>query len=216
MKTFKLFGRYVKKYWAMFIVTVLLVVGLNYIRSIIPKLTSAFVAIVEGKPLIESEIPSFLLPFFNSYYVFCIWRALSGAAVTSILPLYLSILSDMFPLKTRTVASVIVTTVTCMGTLIGQTVSSFFATRYGWRFFFRLISSMGIISTISLICICLIHFVNDVVMKYPRKGESDMAATTPIEKIKNEDLEKFKLDISVLTDSLSVPTNWISTFASLF
>ena len=66
MKTFKLFGRYVKKYWAMFIVTVLLVVGLNYIRSIIPKLTSAFVAIVEGKPLIESEIPSFLLPFFNN------------------------------------------------------------------------------------------------------------------------------------------------------
>ena len=66
MKTFKLFGRYVKKYWAMFIVTVLLVVGLNYIRSIIPKLTSAFVAIVEGKPLIESEIPPFLLPFFNN------------------------------------------------------------------------------------------------------------------------------------------------------
>ena len=66
MKTFKLFGRYIKKYWAMFIVTVLLVVGLNYIRSIIPKLTSAFVAIVENKPLNESEIPAFLLPFFNN------------------------------------------------------------------------------------------------------------------------------------------------------
>ena len=66
MKTFKLFGRYIKKYWAMFIVTVLLVVGLNYIRSIIPKLTSAFVAIVENKPLNESEIPTFLLPFFNN------------------------------------------------------------------------------------------------------------------------------------------------------
>ena len=65
MKTFKLFAKYVKKYWAMFIVTVLLVVGLNYIRSIIPKLTSAFIAIVEGKPLMDSEIPKFLLFFFK-------------------------------------------------------------------------------------------------------------------------------------------------------
>ena len=66
MKTFKLFGRYIKKYWLMFIITVLLVVGLNYIRSIIPKLTSAFVAIVEIKPLTESEIPAFLLLFFKN------------------------------------------------------------------------------------------------------------------------------------------------------
>ena len=61
MKTFKLFGRYIKKYWFMFIITVLLVVFLNYVRSIIPKLTSAFVAIIENKPINESEIPSFLL-----------------------------------------------------------------------------------------------------------------------------------------------------------
>lgn len=66
MKTFKLFGRYIKKYWAMFILTVLLVISLNYIRSIIPKLTSAFVAIVEGKPIEQSEIPTFLLGFFNN------------------------------------------------------------------------------------------------------------------------------------------------------
>lgn len=66
MKTFKLFGRYIKKYWAMFILTVLLVISLNYIRSIIPKLTSAFVAIVEGKPIDQSEIPTFLLGFFNN------------------------------------------------------------------------------------------------------------------------------------------------------
>ena len=66
MKTFKLFGRYIKKYWFMFIITVLLVVGLNYIRSIIPKLTSAFVAIIENKPINESEIPSFLLFFYNN------------------------------------------------------------------------------------------------------------------------------------------------------
>lgn len=66
MKTFKLFGRYIKKYWFMFIFTVLLVVFLNYVRSIIPKLTSAFVAIIENKPINESEIPAFLLFFYNN------------------------------------------------------------------------------------------------------------------------------------------------------
>ena len=65
MKTFKLFARYIKKYIWLFILTVMLVVGLNYIRSIVPKLTSTFIAIVEGKPLIDSETPAFLLPLFN-------------------------------------------------------------------------------------------------------------------------------------------------------
>ena len=61
MKTFKLLARYMKKHLIVFFLTVLLVVGLNYIRSIVPKLTSGFVAIIERKPLIESEIPKFLL-----------------------------------------------------------------------------------------------------------------------------------------------------------
>lgn len=65
MKTFKLFARYIKKYIWLFILTVILVVGLNYIRSIVPKLTSTFIAIVEGKPLIDSETPTILLPLFN-------------------------------------------------------------------------------------------------------------------------------------------------------
>lgn len=65
MKIFKLFARYIKKYIWLFILTVILVVGLNYIRSIVPKLTSTFIAIVEGKPLIDSETPAFLLPLFN-------------------------------------------------------------------------------------------------------------------------------------------------------
>ena len=65
MKTFKLFARYIKKYIWLFILTVILVVSLNFIRSIIPKLTSTFIAIVEGKPLVDSETPAFLLPFFN-------------------------------------------------------------------------------------------------------------------------------------------------------
>lgn len=43
-----------------------------------------------------------------------------------------------------------------------------------------------------------------------------MAANTPIEEIKDEDLAAFKLDMSVLTDSLSVPTNWIGILLALF
>ena len=65
MKTFKLFGRYIKKHWFMFILTVLLVIFLNYIRSIVPKLTSSFVAIIQDKPLGESETPFFFLPFYE-------------------------------------------------------------------------------------------------------------------------------------------------------
>ena len=65
MKTFKLLVRYMKKHLLVFILTILLVISLNYIRSIIPKLTSAFVAIIERKPLVESEIPSFLLWAYN-------------------------------------------------------------------------------------------------------------------------------------------------------
>lgn len=65
MKTFKLLVRYMKKHILVFILTILLVISLNYIRSIIPKLTSAFVAIIERKPLVDSEIPSFLLWAYN-------------------------------------------------------------------------------------------------------------------------------------------------------
>ena len=65
MQTFKLLVRYMKKHLLVFILTILLVISLNYIRSIIPKLTSAFVAIIERKPLVDSEIPSFLLWAYN-------------------------------------------------------------------------------------------------------------------------------------------------------
>ena len=65
MKTFKLFGRYIRKHWFMFVLTVVLVIFLNYIRSIVPKLTSSFVAIIQNKPLGESEIPFFFLPFYE-------------------------------------------------------------------------------------------------------------------------------------------------------
>ena len=66
MKMIKLFLRYIKKHWIVLILTVLLVVLLNYIRSIIPKMTGVFIAIVDKKPLGESELPSFFLPFYES------------------------------------------------------------------------------------------------------------------------------------------------------
>ena len=99
------------------------------------------------------HISSFMLPFCCSYTVLCLWRGISGAAVTSILPLYLSILSDMFPIKQRSLASVIATTVTCMGMLIGQAISGFLSTRFGWRFFFLVVSVLGCTSSIALFCL---------------------------------------------------------------
>lgn len=66
MKMIKLFLRYIKKHWIVLILTILLVVLLNYIRSIIPKMTGVFIAIVDKKPLGESELPSFFLPFYES------------------------------------------------------------------------------------------------------------------------------------------------------
>ena len=65
MKLFKLFLKYIKKRWFLLIITVALVILLNYIRSIIPKLTSAFIAIIDKTPIEESELPFFLLPFYN-------------------------------------------------------------------------------------------------------------------------------------------------------
>lgn len=155
------------------------------------------------------HISSFILPFFSSYAVLCWWRGISGAAVTSILPLYLSILSDMFPVKNRSVASVIATTVTCMGTLIGQAISGFFATRFGWRFFFRIISVLGIGATMSLICLACIDS-SPIVVKFPKKGEAEMGHSTPVVRSTEELQEKFKLDLSIFAESLRVPTNWIS------
>lgn len=66
MKTFELFNRYIKKHVLRFVLTVVLLILLNYIRSIIPKLTSTFIAIVTNKNLIDSETPSIFLPLYNN------------------------------------------------------------------------------------------------------------------------------------------------------
>lgn len=130
--------------------------------------------------------------------------------MTSILPLYLSILSDMFPVKNRSTASVIATTVTCTGTLFGQAISGFFATRFGWGFFFRVVSVIGIISSIMLIC-DYFTIISYIVVNFPRKGEAEMMNTTPIPKLEEKEIDKgFTLDMSIFSDSFKVPTNWIS------
>ena len=65
MKMFRLLWRYIKKHWLLFIITIVLIVFLNYIRSIVPKLTGVIVAIVGNKPIEDSELPKYFLPFFN-------------------------------------------------------------------------------------------------------------------------------------------------------
>ena len=66
MKLFKLFFRYVKKHWILLILTILIVIALNYVRSIVPKLTSVFIAIVDKNTVEGSELPSFFLTFFDN------------------------------------------------------------------------------------------------------------------------------------------------------
>ena len=66
MKTFKLFTRYLKKYWLLFVITVALVLALNYIRSIIPKLTSTFISVVNQTPIEKSTTPKFLWFFYKN------------------------------------------------------------------------------------------------------------------------------------------------------
>ena len=66
MKMIKLFLRYIKKHAPLLIITIVLVVLLNYIRSIIPKMVGVFISIVKDKPLEESELPFFFLTFYKN------------------------------------------------------------------------------------------------------------------------------------------------------
>lgn len=98
------------------------------------------------------HISSFLLQFTHSYSALYWWRGLSGALITSTLPIYLSILSDVFPNSLRSIASVISSVVVGCGMLLGQTVSGFLSSHFSWKFFFRSVSSVGILASCSLFC----------------------------------------------------------------
>lgn len=65
MQALKLLKRYMKKHLLMFILTIALLVFLNYVRSIIPKMTGVFVSIVKQTPMKDSELPKLFLNFYN-------------------------------------------------------------------------------------------------------------------------------------------------------
>ena len=98
------------------------------------------------------HISSFLLQFTHSYSALYWGRGLSGALITSTLPIYLSILSDVFPNSLRSIASVISSVVVGCGMLLGHTVSGFLSSHFSWKFFFRSVSSVGILASCSLFC----------------------------------------------------------------
>ena len=98
------------------------------------------------------HLSSFFIPFVSSYLFLCIWRGLSGALITSLLPIYLSILGDIFPPTLRSFASVIASAIVGCGMLIGQTLSGFFSVRFGWRLFFTVISVFGLVSVAFFYC----------------------------------------------------------------
>lgn len=98
------------------------------------------------------HITCFIVPFSKSYYPVLAWRTISGPLVISSLPIYLSILGDVFPVQSRSTASVISSTVVGFGMLAGQTISGFLSSRYGWRFFFQIIPLFGLISILLLLC----------------------------------------------------------------
>ena len=64
MNTIKLLIRYMKKNKYLFFFTILMVIFLNYIRSIIPKLTSEFIAIID--PVTSSStLPNYLKSLYG-------------------------------------------------------------------------------------------------------------------------------------------------------
>ena len=99
------------------------------------------------------HLTCFIVPLSKSYYPVLIWRGLSGALVISSLPIYLSILGDVYPPSLRSTASVISSIVVGFGMLAGQTISGFLSSRFGWRFFFLIIPIIGLVSTLALYCI---------------------------------------------------------------
>lgn len=101
------------------------------------------------------HLSSLILSCFKSYTVLCIWRGISGALVTSSLPIFLSILGDIFPSSLRSTASVLSSIVVGLGQLMGQTLSGFIGSRLGWRAFFQITSILGLVSIWALQCM---HF----------------------------------------------------------
>ena len=93
------------------------------------------------------HLSALFFSLFKSYTLLYIWRGISGALVTTSLPIFLSILGDIFPNSLRSTASVISSVVVGLGQLMGQTLSGFIGSRFGWRFFFQLTALLGLLSS---------------------------------------------------------------------
>lgn len=98
------------------------------------------------------HLSALFFSLFKSYTLLYIWRGISGALVTTSLPIFLSILGDIFPNSLRSTASVISSVVVGLGQLMGQTLSGFIGSRFGWRFFFQLTALLGLLSLFILRC----------------------------------------------------------------
>ena len=101
---------------------------------------------------LSCHLSCLFVSFSKSYLPFLVWRGFSGACVISSLPIYLSILGDIFPPAIRSTATFISSTIVGFGMLAGQTVSGLLSSRYGWRFFFSIIPLFGILSAVFLYC----------------------------------------------------------------
>ena len=129
------------------------------------------------------HLSSLILSCFKSYTVLCIWRGISGALVTSSLPIYLSILGDIFPSNLRSVASVLSSIVVGLGQLMGQTLSGFVGSRLGWRAFFQITAILGLLSIWALQCMYSIlssHlFIGRCSVSTARRGRWNYAHRLP-------------------------------------
>ena len=98
------------------------------------------------------HISALVYQFFTSYTVLFVYRGISGALIISCLPIFVSVLSDVFPSHLRSVASVISSVVVGCGMLVGQTFSGFVSVRFGWRVFFRIVALTGCFVASLLAC----------------------------------------------------------------
>lgn len=172
------------------------------------------------------HLSALFFSLFKSYTLLYIWRGISGALVTTSLPIFLSILGDIFPNSLRSTASVISSVVVGLGQLMGQTLSGFIGSRFGWRFFFQLTALLGLLSLFILRC-TRPPPSSPLVVDFPYNGQADgVLAPNTAERQKNEQLatllepaeietsmelegEGMSLDTSILRDVFCIRSNWL-------
>lgn len=172
------------------------------------------------------HLSALLFSLFKSYTLLYVWRGISGALVTTSLPIFLSILGDIFPNSLRSTASVISSVVVGLGQLMGQTLSGFIGSRFGWRFFFQLTALLGLLSLFVLRC-SRRPLSSPLVVDFPYNGQADgVLAPNTAERQKNEQLatlletaeietsmelegEGMSLDTSILRDVFRIRSNWL-------